>query len=294
MKPKYSICMCNYNMEDTLETSLTSILDQLDDRFEVLVVDDGSTDESVTIIKNLQARFHNLRLIALNRDRKRKLGLTRNISVQEAKGEYVLLHLDCDDVYDSFLIDFTTAFHQIENCMKKDVLLSGQHINIGKRSFLLKHGPYRNMFRGEDRDLWSRLATIGAYIPLEHVDFATRLPKTFKEKLSRIIFYTWDHLTNDFRAGATLKAFLYYEKKRTGIMSLKYRLIRLLMAIPAWFAAKLQEPLPQNNSMKTPEAFNAYREKVGGTYSEIMSRHGHDPDLSFLSPEAQKIFGNTE
>ena len=37
-KPTYSICMCNYNMADTLERSLTSLLTQLDDEFEVVLI----------------------------------------------------------------------------------------------------------------------------------------------------------------------------------------------------------------------------------------------------------------
>ena len=42
MKPTYSVCVCNYNMAETLEVSLKSVLDQLDERYEVVVVDDGS------------------------------------------------------------------------------------------------------------------------------------------------------------------------------------------------------------------------------------------------------------
>jgi len=35
----FSICICKYDMFKTLETSLNSILRQIDDRFEVIVVD---------------------------------------------------------------------------------------------------------------------------------------------------------------------------------------------------------------------------------------------------------------
>jgi glycosyltransferase involved in cell wall biosynthesis len=45
-------------MADTLERSLTSILDQIDDRFEVVIVDDGSADDSVNVIKGMQLRYH--------------------------------------------------------------------------------------------------------------------------------------------------------------------------------------------------------------------------------------------
>lgn len=288
--PAYTIAMCNYNMERTLEPSLSSILDQLDERFEVLVVDDGSNDNSVSVIKSMQAKYPSLRLIELKRDPKRKLGLTRNISVQEARGEYVLLHLDCDDLYGPFLKDFVSAFHQIEKAIGKDVLLSGQHINMARREFLLQHGPYKNIFRGEDRNLWVRLAAIGAYIPFDHVDFVTRMPKTAKERNTRSILYTWDHLQNDFRSGATIPTFLYYEFTADRGFSWKIKLCRLLFMIPAWFAAKFQEQTPPPAALSTPEKFNDYRTATRGTFAELLKRYKCEPDFSEMSADAQKIF----
>ncbi len=96
--PLYSVCVCNYNMADTLERAMTSVVEQLDNRFEVLVVDDGSTDESIHILKKLAEKYEIFRFISLNRDKSRLLGKTRNFSIREAKGEYVLLHIDADDV----------------------------------------------------------------------------------------------------------------------------------------------------------------------------------------------------
>ena len=46
--PRYSVCVCNYNMADTLERAMTSVLDQLDrNLYEVVVIDDGSSDSSL-------------------------------------------------------------------------------------------------------------------------------------------------------------------------------------------------------------------------------------------------------
>ena len=41
---KYTIAMVNLNMEDTIQQSILSIYNQLDENFEILVVDGGSTD----------------------------------------------------------------------------------------------------------------------------------------------------------------------------------------------------------------------------------------------------------
>ena len=231
-----------------------------------------------------------MRLIELKRDRKRKLGLTRNISVQESKGEYVLLHLDCDDVYGPYLCDFVNVFHQIEKSQGYDILLSGQHINMANKDFLLKHGPYKNIFRGEDRNLWVRLAAENAYIPFEHIDFATRLPKTTQEKNSRAIHYTWDHLVNDFRSGATIRSFLYYEFNKDRGFSWKVKIIRLLFLLPAWFVSKFQEPLIPPPEMDVPEKFAAYRNNIKGSFNDIMKRNEEKIDVSNMSADAQKIF----
>ena len=289
MKPTYSICICNYNMADTIETALTSILDQLDDRFEVVIVDDGSSDASVQAVESMMLRYKNLRVIPLKRDPKRKLGLTRNISIQEAAGDYVILHLDCDDVYDPYLKNFVEVFHQIEKCMGHPILMNGQHIMMGQRDFLLQHGPYKNIFRGEDRNLWLRMAGIGAFIPLDHVNFMRRLPKTQKQRAFRSLFHTWDHMQNDFRGGTTLPQFLKYEKLRQDV-SWKLKICRLGMMVPAYISAKFQEPLLWPDTIKTPEEFIAYRERTRGTFPQIMARKGCAPDWSVFSEQARKLF----
>ena len=57
--------MTCYNMDDTLEVSLLSILNQIDETFEIIFVDDGSTDNSYMIAKKLAVKFKNLRVFSL-------------------------------------------------------------------------------------------------------------------------------------------------------------------------------------------------------------------------------------
>lgn len=290
MKKKYSICICNYNMGDTIEQSLRTIIDQLDERFEVVIVDDGSNDNSIEIIKNLQKEYPFLKLISLERNKKRKLGQTRNISIEQATGEYVLLHLDTDDIYGPFIKDFVSAFHQIENAFGYDILLSGQHINMAKRSFLLKHGPYRNVFHVEDRDMWTRLAAINAYIPFDHIDFVKRLEKNRKQRISRIIVHTCSHIMNDFRNGHTLLKYLTYEKKKWKNMGIAKKLFRLSIIPIACIVAKYKEPLLFPDNMNTPEKIAEYREKMHGSFTELLNRHNKSPNYSELSADAKEIF----
>ncbi len=282
-------------MADTLERALTSVASQLDEDYEILVVDDGSTDDSVEVAKRVASGFPFIRFIELPRDRERKLGETRNISVREANGEYVILHVDADDVWEPFIKDFVSVFHRLESCMGRDVLLSGQQINIGKRDFLLEHGPYRNTGRLEDRDLWSRLAAIDSYIPLDHRVFRTRLSRPQKLVFWKSVRSLWDRLLYDFRSGAD--STVYIMENLQGIVgsrskpsSLKNRLFRAFFVIPAYLVSKFQEDLTPPEAMNSANAFADYRERTRGTYGEIMSRNGCDPSLAFLSAEARSVF----
>lgn len=286
----YSICICNYNMADTIEQSLESLLRQIDDNVEVVIADDGSTDGSVSIINKMSARYPSIRLIELKRDPKRKLGFTRNISIENARGEYVLLHIDCDDVFGPHIMDFIQVFHKLEGCYQKDILVSGEHINMARRDFLLSYGPYRNIYRGEDRDLWIRMAADEAYVRLDHIDFVTRLPKTVKKRFFKTIKDTWDHMKNDFRSGVSLWKYYGYEYGKRREMSFKYLVLRLFMLLPVCIAAKFEEPIRMTEGMETPEKFARYRDRHRGTFFEVMARRGCNSDLLFLTPKAQEIF----
>jgi glycosyltransferase involved in cell wall biosynthesis len=290
LSPQFSICICNYNMADTLEESLSSIIDQIDDRFEIIVVDDGSNDGSLEILEQLDERHSFFHLIPLPRDRGRKLGLTRNISIENACGEYVMLHLDCDDIIGPFLKDFAEVFLRIRAQKGSEFLLSGEHVNMAGRDFLLSKGPYRNLYRGEDRDLWSRLAGEESYFPFEHVDFIRRIPKTGYAKYRKAVFDTFDHMCNDFRTGVGCIEYLKLEFQKWGIWSWKLRAFRLAMVIPARIRSFFQSPLKNTEGKKSFEDFAQYRNRMKGTYSQLMERFGGNGDMGFLSEEARQIF----
>jgi glycosyltransferase involved in cell wall biosynthesis len=57
LKPIYSICITNYNSASSTKQSLESILTQLDKRFEIIVVDNRSTDGSLEILKEYQKKI---------------------------------------------------------------------------------------------------------------------------------------------------------------------------------------------------------------------------------------------
>ena len=90
---KLSIIIPIYNVEDTLRRCLESVLGQMDDRMEVIIVDDGSTDTSGQIAEQMTAGRTDCRLI---RQTNKGLSAARNAGIEAATGEYITF-ADSDD-----------------------------------------------------------------------------------------------------------------------------------------------------------------------------------------------------
>lgn len=89
-----SIIIPVYNTEQYLEGCLNSALDQSFDAYEIIVVDDGSTDRSPEILKCYGKQYPDK--VRLIRQENKGLGGARNTGIEHAKGRY-LMFLDSDD-----------------------------------------------------------------------------------------------------------------------------------------------------------------------------------------------------
>lgn len=86
-----SVVIPLYNKETSIAQSLRSVLQQESSDFEVVIVDDGSTDNSVSVVEAIQDS--RIRLIRQGNGGPSK---ARNTGVKNAKGEWILF-LDADD-----------------------------------------------------------------------------------------------------------------------------------------------------------------------------------------------------
>jgi glycosyltransferase involved in cell wall biosynthesis len=84
-----------YNAEKYLEDSVFSVLNQTHKNIELIVVDDGSTDKSLDILKRIQAKDNRLYVI---QQKNKGPGPARNRGLAEAKGDYIAF-LDSDDFW---------------------------------------------------------------------------------------------------------------------------------------------------------------------------------------------------
>lgn len=88
---KFSVIIPVFNKADTISTSLDSIFAQTYQDFEIIVVNDGSTDN----IQQVLSRYEGL--IVINQ-KNAGVSAARNAGINKAKGEY-LCFLDADDIY---------------------------------------------------------------------------------------------------------------------------------------------------------------------------------------------------
>lgn len=96
MQHKVSVIMAVYNAEDTLRTSIDSILAQTYRDWELVLCDDCSTDSTPELIAEYSARYPD-QIVAIKNEVNSKLPFSLNHCLQVAKGEYIA-RMDADDI----------------------------------------------------------------------------------------------------------------------------------------------------------------------------------------------------
>lgn len=95
MQPKVTVVIPVYNQEDFISACLDAVLAQDIKDIEVLCINDGSTDQSLKILKEYEQVDPRLTIIDQNNQGVAK---ARNIGIEKALGEYIIF-LDPDDYY---------------------------------------------------------------------------------------------------------------------------------------------------------------------------------------------------
>lgn len=115
--PLVSIIVPVYNAENFISKCIDSILNQTYRNIEVILVNDGSTDSSLSILESYQKKFPE-KIFCFSQKNKGE-GETRNVGISHSSGDYIAL-LDSDDWYDLDYIE--TLLKEIGN---NDILVSG-------------------------------------------------------------------------------------------------------------------------------------------------------------------------
>ena len=98
---KVSVIMPVYNASDFLAPSIDSVLGQTLKEIELICIDDGSTDNSLDILKEYQSSDERVRIVTQTNAGP---GIARNNGIRRARGQY-LAFLDADDFFESTLLE---------------------------------------------------------------------------------------------------------------------------------------------------------------------------------------------
>lgn len=96
MRPLVSVVMPSYNSEKYIPEAIHSVIAQTYENWELLIIDDGSTDSTANIVK--QFSDIDSRITLYSNSKNMGVALTRNKGMDLAKGSWIAL-LDSDDVW---------------------------------------------------------------------------------------------------------------------------------------------------------------------------------------------------
>lgn len=143
---KISVCLATYNGAKYIQEQVISILSQLSEEDEIIISDDGSKDETLTIIKSLNDSrikvIHNIL----------KHGLVSNFenAIKYAKGDYIFLS-DQDDIWTSNKVEVCLQYLQNADLVVHNALLinaAGEKSNIDFFSIRgSKSGYWKNLYK---------------------------------------------------------------------------------------------------------------------------------------------------
>ncbi|MCF7866683.1 glycosyltransferase [Candidatus Woesearchaeota archaeon] len=112
--PKISIIVAVHNGEKYIDRCIKSLINQTYKNYELLIVDDGSTDNSRLIIKKYTQKYKKISLI--KNDKNEGLARSLNKGIKKAKGKYIA-RIDIDDIC-------------LKNRFKKQVIFLENHKNV--------------------------------------------------------------------------------------------------------------------------------------------------------------------
>ena len=183
--PIISVVLSVYNAQKYLAEAIESILNQTYSNFEFIIINDGSTDKSLEIIKN----YNDKRIVLISREN-RGLIESLNEGISQAKGKYIA-RMDADDISlpkrfeeqvafmernldigicGTAVIGFGEAIEESiwklsssNNTIKTELLFSScfAHPTVMiRRELIVKHNLFYNkaFIHSEDFELWTRMS----------------------------------------------------------------------------------------------------------------------------------------
>ena len=118
-----SVCMATYNGGSFIRQQIDSIVCQLDDDDELIVSDDGSTDDTLNIIRSIGDR----RIRIVEGPKKKSPTLNFECALKEAKGDFIFLS-DQDDVWRANKVEVCMQWLKSYHCVVSDAEVTDDNL----------------------------------------------------------------------------------------------------------------------------------------------------------------------
>jgi GT2 family glycosyltransferase len=193
--PLISVLVCNYNYGGYIKETLDSVLSQTYPNIEVVVVDDGSSDDSVGVIKKYIKNHAGVNITFSAKKKNQGICFARNDAIDLAKGDF-LIFLDSDD---TMPIDYVSVMYAAIIKQRADVVY-GDVAAFGAEE-------YRTDYPKFDR---------GELIKRNYINVTSLMRRSalggqrFDEKLNRKT-----HEDYDFWLGLSLKGLKFVKSENT-------------------------------------------------------------------------------
>jgi glycosyltransferase involved in cell wall biosynthesis len=237
--PLVSIILPTYNRAHLLKRSIQSILNQTYKNFELIIVNDGSTDNTREVVEN----FHDRRIYYVEHEKRRGANAARNTGIKLAKGEYIAFQ-DDDDIWLPRKLEMQIEVFQnspqnvgvvYTGCLRidcergrafrlpsiKEKRVEGYiHSNLLKKNFIttttavvkrecFQHSGLfdENLPRLQEWDLWIR---ISKHYSFKYINLPLVISYIFRENISRnldalisaqtyILYKYFDEISHDLK-----------------------------------------------------------------------------------------------
>lgn len=159
---KISVIIPVYNSSTYLRKCLDSVVNQTLKDIEIIVINDGSTDDSKNIIEEYSCKYKNIIFI----DQENKgIGKTRNIGIKKATGEYITF-VDSDDYIKENMLEEYYKYAKkhnfdlvigsyIKKINNKEIIFENNKFKTGNVKttpqilYLIEYGPWAKLYKRE-------------------------------------------------------------------------------------------------------------------------------------------------
>ncbi|MCZ2207330.1 glycosyltransferase family A protein [Cylindrospermopsis raciborskii] len=175
-KPEISVVLTTYNRSRYLKNCINSVTRQTFEDWELVIVDDGSTDDTFEIVSLYLAEHRNIRYL---KHQNRQVGYARNAGIQASFGKYITF-IDSDDTYKATHLESRLEFMRthpeidiiqggfemegeffVRDYFRPDKTISIRECVLcptffGKRNVYFQLSGFKNLACSEDTEFWQR------------------------------------------------------------------------------------------------------------------------------------------